>query len=472
MEGNELKRALKTRHITMISIGGAIGTGLFLASGNVVQNAGALGGPLSYLLIGLLVYVLMRGLGEMCTFMPVSGGYTTFAGLFVHPILGFMVGWNVSINGFLGLGAEIVAGSMLLNQFFPAIPPVVWCIAISVLLLVLNLFTVKAYGEAEFWFAGIKVVAIVIFLIVGVLMIFGLVGDQGFIGLSNWTGKSMIPNGFGAVILMMSAVVWSYLGVETTAIAAGETENPSVNVPKAINTVFYRIVLFYVGSVTVIGLVVPYGDVSVMSNGYAGLLALAGIPAAAVIMNIVIITSLTSSANSTLYALSRIMVGLAQEGKAPKALAKINKKGIPVTSVLFSIILAQVSLLTSFASPDKVFIWLISIAGFNTLLGWFSILLSSYKFRKWLVDKGGSVEKLTYKMNIYPIPTLVCLAVIIIIAIYTAYSPATRTTFLIGAPMLVLYAIIGTIVYKKGKMVYPDYQKYLDAHNKEEKIVS
>ncbi|MEH7334619.1 amino acid permease [Neobacillus drentensis] len=467
---NDLQRGLKRRHITMISIGGTIGTGLFLASGNVVSKAGALGGPIAFLVIGLLVYVLMKGLGEMSTFMPIPGAYTTYSGLFVHPVLGFMVGWNLCINGFLGLGAEVVGGGMILNQFFPSIPPVVFCIIISLFILGLNMIDVKSYGEAEYWFAGIKVVAIIIFLVVGVLMIFGAIGHQGFIGLSNWNSKSMFPNGFTAVILMMTGVIWSYLGVETVVTAAGETENPQRNVPKAINTIFFRILIFYVGSVTVMGLVVPYKNVSVLSNGYAGLFGLAGIPGAAAIMNIVILTSLASAANSIVYALSRTLVALSKEGKAPMALGKVNKRGIPMNAVLLTLFLGQVSLITNFVSPDKVFVWLISIAGFNTLLGWFGSFLSHYKFRKWLVANGGSVDKLKFKMGGYPFPTIICLFVLVAIAIYTAYSADTRFSFYIGAPMLILYFIIGTFLHKKDKLQDPNYKPFLDAHINEIEI--
>ncbi|MGF6952457.1 amino acid permease [Neobacillus sp. B4I6] len=469
-KNHDLQRGLKRRHITMISIGGTIGTGLFLASGNVVSQAGTLGGPIAFLVIGILVYILMKGLGEMSTFMPTVGGYTTYSGLFVHPVLGFMVGWNLCINGFLGLGAEVVGGAMILNQFFPSISPVVFCIIISLLVLGLNSIDVKSYGEAEYWFAGIKVVAIIFFLIIGVLMIFGVIGNQGFIGLSHWNSETVFPKGFTAVILMMTGVIWSYLGVETVVTAAGETENPQRNIPKAINTIFVRILIFYVGSVTIMGLVVPHNNVSVLKNGYAGLFGLAGIPGASTIMNIVILTSLVSAANSIVYLLSRTLVTLSKEGKAPKALGKVNKRGIPMNAVFLTLFLGQVSLITNFVSPDKVFIWLVSIAGFNTLLGWFSSFLSHYKFRKWLVANGGSVDKLKFKMGTYPFPTIICLLVLVAIAIYTAYSPSTRFSFYIGAPLLVLYFIIGTYLNKKGKLQETDYKPFLEAHLNETEI--
>jgi len=458
---NKLKRGLKRRHLNMIAIGGTIGTGLFLASGYNIEKAGSGGGPLAYLLIGILVYFLMQGVGEMSTFYPTSGAYQTFAGLFVHPVFGFAVGWNVWVNASISIGAELVGGAMIMQQFFPDINPVIWCIIIGVGILLLNMIDVKAYGEAEFWFAGVKVVTIIAFMVTGILMIFGVIGTQGPIGFSNWTSASFMPNGIMSVALVSIGVIWSYLGVETVTIAAGETENPQANVPRAIKTVFFRIALFYVGSVTIIGLVVPYDKVDVLHNGYAGVFAMAGIGFAATLMNIVILTSLASCANSVVYIASRMLMALAQEGKAPQIFSKINKRGIPVPAILLTMSVGFVSLLTNFVSPDKVFIWLISIAGFNTLLSWFGILLSHVKFRKWLVANGGKVENLKFKTKFYPIAPIISLAVLVAIGVAMATSSDTRFSFLIGVPMMAIYFGIGYMQFKKGKMVMPEYEHYL-----------
>lgn len=463
-ENNQVKRGLKKRHLTMIAIGGTIGTGLFLTSGYNIQNAGALGGPLAYLIIGILVYVLMHGVGEMSTFMPTSGAYSTFAGLFVHPVFGFAVGWNVWVNASISIGAELVGGAVILQGFFPGVPPVIWCLVIGGLVLALNLSNVKAYGEAEFWFAGIKVVTIVIFIVVGILMIVGVVGQQGVIGFSNWNAKTMLPFGLPAVVLTAAGVIWSYLGVETVTIAAGETENPEENVPSAIKTVFFRIVLFYVGSVTIMSLVVPFTDVSVMNNGYAGVFKLAGFQAAAVAMNIVILTSLASCTNSVLYVASRMLMALSQEGKAPKMFSRVNKRGIPTPAILMTMAIGLISLATNFASPDKVFIWIVSIAGFNTLLSWFGILLSHFCFRKWVIAHGGKVENLKFKSKAYPTLTTLGLIFLVFIAIVVAVSPSTQMTFFIGAPMMIIYFVTGYVLYKKGKIIPVDYQPYLDAN--------
>ena len=468
---NHLKRGLKARHLNMIAIGGTIGTGLFLASGYNIEKAGAGGGPLAYLLIGILVYFLMMGLGEMATFLPTSGAYQTFSGLFVHPVFGFAVGWNVWVNASISIGAELVGGAMIMQQFFPTIHPVVWCIVIGVAVLLLNMISVKAFGEAEFWFAGIKVITIIAFMITGILMIFGVIGKQGPIGLSNWTSATFMPHGIWTVVLVSVGVIWSYLGVETVTIAAGETENPEKNVPKAIKTVFLRIALFYVGSVTIIGLVVPYNNVSVLHNGYAGLFAMAGIGFAATLMNVVILTSLASCANSVVYIASRMLMALAKEGKAPKIFGNINSRGIPAPAILLTMSVGFISLLTSLFSPDKVFIWLISIAGFNTLLTWLGILLSHAKFRKWLVANGGKVENLKFKTSLYPIPSIIAIIALVGIGIAMATSPDTRFSFIIGVPMMALYFTIGYWNYKKGNMIAPDYAHYLEANKNPNPII-
>lgn len=460
----QLKRGLKRRHLTMIAIGGTIGTGLFLTSGYNIQTAGSGGGPIAYLAIGILVYVLMQGLGEMSTFMPTSGAYSTFSGLFVHPVFGFAVGWNVWVNAAISVGAELVGGAVILKQYFPNVPSPIWCLILGALILALNLFTVKAYGEAEFWFASIKVVTIIIFIAVGILMIVGVLGEQGPIGFSNWNSKTFMPFGIPAVILCAAGVIWSYLGIETVTIAAGETENPETNVPAAIKTVFFRVLLFYVGSVTVMSLIVPITNVSVMNNGYAGVFELAGFKAAAVAMNIVILTSLASCANSTVYVASRMLMSLAQEGKAPKVLGKLNSRGIPATALILTMIMGAFSLISSFVSPDKVFIWIISIAGFNTLLTWFGILLSHYSFRKWLVKHGGKVENLKFKTGRYPIASVLGLIFLVFIGVVTAISPSTRFTFYIGAPMMIIYFVIGFIIYKKGRIIPPKYEMFLEAN--------
>ena len=216
----------------------------------------------------------------------------------------------------------------------------------------------------------------------------------------------MAPFGISAVILTAAGVIWSYLGVETVTIAAGETENPEKNVPSAIKTVFFRIVLFYVGSVTVMSLVVPFTDVSVMNNGYAGVFKLAGFQAAAVCHDIVILTSLASCTNSVVYVASRMLMALSQEGKAPKLFGRVNSKGIPTPAILMTMAIGLISLATNFASPDKVFVWIVLNRGLQHTPDLVRYPAFHYRFRKWLVNNGGKVENLKFKSKAYPTATV------------------------------------------------------------------
>ena len=262
-----LKRSLKHRHLSMIAIGGAIGTGLFVASGATISTAGPGGAIVAYSVIGLMVYFLMTSLGEMATLMPVSGSFETYATRFVDPALGFALGWNYWYNWAITVACELVAGAIVMKFWFPQVPGAVWSIIFLVLLLGLNLTSARAYGESEFWFASIKVITIFIFLIVGVLMIFGVM-KGGFIGFHNWTdGDAPFAGGFATIFSIAMVAGFSFQGTELVGIAAGESEDPHKNVPKAINTVFWRILLFYIGALLVIGFILPYTDPNLLKGG-------------------------------------------------------------------------------------------------------------------------------------------------------------------------------------------------------------
>ena len=263
----KLKRSLQARHLNMIAIGGAIGTGLFVASGASISMAGPGGALVAYACIGVMVYFLMTSLGEMATLMPVSGSFETYATRFVDPALGFALGWNYWYNWAITVACELVAGALVMKFWLPDVSGLVWSMIFLVILFALNLVSARMYGEAEFWFAGIKVVTIVIFLVVGVLMIIGVMGGHSP-GFSNWTIKDApFSGGFAAVFSIAMVAGFSFQGTELVGIAAGESENPEKNVPKAINSVFWRILIFYIGALTVIGFVLPYTDPNLLKAG-------------------------------------------------------------------------------------------------------------------------------------------------------------------------------------------------------------
>ncbi|KAF9406055.1 hypothetical protein BGZ76_006425, partial [Entomortierella beljakovae] len=307
---NELKRGLKARHLSMISIAGTIGTGLFLASGASIAQAGPLGALIAYTLIGSMVFFMMTSLGEMATLIPTAGSFNTYAARFVDPALGFALGVNYFLNWAVTVAVEIAAAAMIL-QFWvspDAFPGWVWSILFLLFMVFVNVLSVRAYGEAEYWFSIVKVLTVVIFIIVGILVDAGAIGGQT-IGFKNWAiGEAPVVDGFGGILSVFLVAGFSFQGTELIGIAAGESENPRKNVPKAIKQVFWRILLFYILSIFIIGLVIPYDDPRLLSSGGVDKAAVAVSPFTIVfqiafkpashIMNAVILITVLSAGNS------------------------------------------------------------------------------------------------------------------------------------------------------------------------------
>lgn len=416
-----LKRGLKARHLTMISIGGSIGTGLFLASGASISEAGPGGALLAYCLIGLMVYFLMTSLGEMATYLPVSGSFSTYASRYVDPAFGFAMGWNYWYNWAITLAFELVASAMLMKYWFPNTPAVLWSAIFLVIILGLNLLSVKGYGESEFWFALIKVVTVIVFLIVGIAMILGILGGDS-VGFKNFTaGGAPFHNGFLGVLSIFIVAGFSFQGTELIGVAAGETENPEKNVPKAIRQIFWRILLFYVLAIFVIGLLIPYtdpdllrGDVSV--SPFTLVFEKLGVAFAASVMNAVILTSVLSAGNSGTYASTRMLYTLAIEGKAPKFLTKINKNGVPTNALYVTLAVGSLACLTSFFGEGQVYTWLLNLSGLSGFIAWLGIAISHYRFRKAYVAQGKDLNDLPYRAKWFPLgPILAFLACLFIV---------------------------------------------------------
>ncbi|QIB69744.1 amino acid permease [Aminipila butyrica] len=467
-----LKRSLKARHMNMIAIGGAIGTGLFVALGGSLSEAGPGGALLAYGVIGIMVYFLMTSLGEMATFMPVSGAFETYATKFVDPAFGFALGWNYWYNWAITVAAELVAGALVMKFWFPDTPSVIWSGLFLALLFGLNFVSAKMYGESEFWFAGIKVVTIIIFLIVGLLMIVGIIGGHST-GFSNWTvGDAPFAGGIMAIINIFMIAGFSFQGTELVGVAAGETENPEENVPKAIKTVFWRILIFYIGAIIIVGFVLPYNDPNLLhASGEVTDIAIspftliferAGIAAAASIMNAVILTSVLSCGNSGMYASTRMLYAMAVEGKAPKIFKSVNKAGVPIPALLLTTAIAALCFLTSMAGSGTVYIWLVNASGLAGFIAWLGIAISHYNFRKAFLAQGHSLDELKFKAKWYPLgPILAMLLCLVVIAGQgmSAFSGETIDWLgilvaYIGIPLfLALY--LGYKIVKKTKKVNP-----------------
>ncbi|WHY84188.1 amino acid permease [Neobacillus novalis] len=406
-EPSELKRSLKSRHLTMISLGGTIGTGLFLASGGAIHQAGPGGALLSYFIIGIMVYFLMTSLAEMGAYMPVAGSFSTYASKFVDPSLGFALGWNYWFNWAITIAAELAAVTMIMKFWFPHTPSIVWSAVFLAIMFLLNYLSVKGFGEAEYWFSLIKVVTVVIFIIIGTLMIFGIMGDH-VIGLKNFTiGDAPFHGGFMAMLGIFMAAGFSFQGTELLGIAAGETDNPAKAIPRAVKQVFWRILLFYILAILVIGLIIPYtnGNLAVESvrvSPFTLVFQKAGIAFAASVMNAIILTAVLSAGNSGMYASTRMLWDLARQGKAPRFLGKLNKNGVPVNALIATSLVGTLAFLASLFGDGKVYNWLLNASGMSGFIAWLGIAVCHYRFRKAFAAQGKDLSLLPYKSKFFP----------------------------------------------------------------------
>lgn len=451
----ELKKGLKSRHLSMIAIGGSIGTGIFLAMGDTIHQAGAGGALVAYCLIGIMVYFLISSLGEMATFMPVSGSFGTYATEFIDPAVGFALGWNYWFNWAITIAAELVASSLIMKFWFPNIPGIIWSVLLLSIIVMLNLLSTKAYGESEFWFASIKVCTVIVFLIIGVLNIFGIMNGHA-VGLSNFKSGGAFVGGFKSIFMVFLLAGFSFQGTELVGIAAGESENPETSIPKAVNSVFWRILLFYVGTIIVIGALIPIAEVGVQESAFTLVFEKAGIAGAASIMNAVILSSVLSAGNSGMYASSRMLYSMAKEGMAPKIFEKVTSKGVPANAVIATTVIASACFLTGLYAEDTVYVWLVGASGLVGFIAWMGIALCHYRFRKACEVQNFDLNKLPYKSKFFPYGPIIALVLCTIVILGQGLSFISSTgidwmglcSSYIGIPLFVVLFISYKIKHK------------------------
>ncbi|MFF2753568.1 amino acid permease [Psychrobacillus sp. NPDC058041] len=428
VQGDLLKRSMKSRHLFMLSLGGVIGTGLFLNAGYTINQAGPGGAIVGYLFGGLILYMVMICLGELAVYMPVTGSFQTYATRFISPSAGFSLGWMYFVGSAATAGVEFTAAGILMKHWFPDVPVWIWCALFMVLLFSLNALSTKAFAETEFWLAGIKVVAVILFIIIGVGAIFGLIPleDRATPALTNLAPSGLFPAGIAIVFVTMMNVIFSYQGSEMVGIAAGETEDPQKNIPKAIRTILIRIVVFYIASIIVLSAIFPASELGLLESPFVTLMNLAGIPFAGSIMNFVILTAILSVGNSCLYASTRLLWSMAKEGMAPKLFGKLSKRKVPLNALIFTMVFSLFSLLTSVMEADAVFVLLMSIAGIAVTISWMGIATSQLMFRKKFIKAGGKLEELKYKVPFYPLVPIVCIGFCLMILVFLAFDPEQR----------------------------------------------
>jgi len=430
-----LRRVLKTRHMSMIAIGGAIGTGLFVASGATISQAGPGGALLAYAVIGLMVYFMMTSLGEMSANLPTSGSFATYGTLYVEEGFGFALGWNYWYNWAITIAVDLVAAQLVMAYWLPEVNGIWWSAGFLAVMVAINSFSVRGFGEAEYWFAAIKVTTVIVFIIVGLLMIFGLLrGGQpeGIWGsLALWTLEDApFAGGFSALIGVAMIAGFSFQGTEFIGIAAGESENPRESVPRATRQVFWRIFLFYILAIFVISLLIPYTDPNLLKDDvkdisvspFALVFERAGLLSAAAVMNAVVLTSVLSAGNSGMYASSRMLYTLAKQRMAPRLFAQVNARGVPLMALLGTTVVAALCFLTYLYSPKAVYLWLLNVSGMTGFIAWLGIAVCHYRFRRAYVAQGRDLNQLPYKAGGFPIGPFFAFTVCLIVTLGQNYQ--------------------------------------------------
>ena len=441
-----LHRGLKSRHLQMIALGGVIGAGLFVGSGVVVQSAGP-GAVLSFAITGALVVLVMRMLGEMAVAYPAVGGFYEYSRLALGDLAGFLTGWMYWYFWIIVVALEAVAGAKLLDYWIPGVPPWVFTLGLTFLFMCINLLSVRAWGESEFWFASIKVAAIVMFLVAGAAFVLG-VWPGGGGDLSNLTANGgFLPNGIGPVLTGAVAATGFYFGAELVTVAAAESAEPERAVAKSMQSVISRVLIFYVGSIFLVVAILPWNDATRIATPYVSALEAMGVPAAAQIMNAVILTAVLSALNSGLFGSSRMLMALARRGDAPAVFTRVNGRGVPVAAIVAGTAFGYAAVVMSYVSPDRVFAFLVNSYGTVAIFVYVLIAFSQLRLRRQL--ERDAPEKLRVKMWAYPYLTWVAIVAMLAIVAAMAFIPDQRTPLVFGI-VSVLVLLVGYLFRRRG----------------------
>ena len=433
-----LKRAMSTRHLVMISLGGAIGTGLFLGSGEVIAQTGPVGAIFSYLLGGLIAYAVMLCLGELAVHMPESGSFGSYAQKFIGPGTGYTITWLYWLTWTATLGTEFTAAALLMQEWFPQISVWIWTIAFAAIVFGLNMSSTKLFAESEFWLSLVKVVTVIVFIVLGLLAVFGILSFQGHSSaplFSNLTAQGWFPQGLFPIFATMLIVNFAFSGTELIGVAAGETQDPAKNVPKAINAAIWRLLIFFVGTIVVISALLPHqmaglNAEGVSSSPFVTVFTYIGIPYSEDIIRFVIITALLSAANSGLYAASRMMWSLSDKKQLPAVFSKVNHRGIPFIAIIVTMFGALPGLLSEQFAPETIFKNLLGIAAFTMVIVWMSICLSQFNFRRQWYKDGHTAKELGFAAPLFPIVPIVGFVFCFITGISMATDPEMLPGFI------------------------------------------
>ena len=405
-EQGGLERKMETRHLTMISLGGVIGTGLFLSSGYTIHQAGPLGAIIAYGIGSMLVYFVMLSLGELSVAMPYAGSFHLYAKRFIGPGTAFTIAVLYWLNWAVALASEFTAAGLLMQRWFPHSPAWVWSAAFIVVVFLLNILSVRLYGESEFWFASIKVFAIIAFIIIGLLAMFGAIPIAGYDHapmFENFYSDGWLPNGVLPIFSTLLTVVFAFSGTEVVGVAAGETKDPSKAIPKAVHTTVLRLAIFFIGSIAVMAALIPWHKSGVDASPFVLVFNGIGIPYAGDIMNFVVLTAVLSASNSGLYASTRMVWSMGNEGMIPRWFAKTNRRGVPMLALCAAMAGGLLALLSSVIAASTVYLVLVAVSGLATPVVWFSVCVCHIRFRREWARDGHSADELGYRAPGFPV---------------------------------------------------------------------
>ncbi|KAG0323217.1 hypothetical protein BGZ99_002893 [Dissophora globulifera] len=476
-EFGTVKRDLKSRHLQMIAIGGTIGTGIFLSSGGSVAAAGPLGALISYTIVGVMVFFIVTSLGEMSAYLPLPGAFTTFGSRFVDPALGFGLGAGYAFQWIITVTIEVTAAGTILQYWWNDIHMWIPALVFIVILVGITLLGVRVFGELEYWLSMIKVLTCVIFIIVGILVDVGAVGGDKIMD-RNWHIEGAPIVGDTArdkTVNIFTTCVWAFFsfgGTELIGITAGESANPGKAVPKAIRHTFWRILLFYILTIMVIGLVVPWNDENLFNAAVSDtntaipiapftiIFKMAKLPGADHAINAVLLTAVLSAGQSSFYASTRTLMAMGREGKMPAIFGRVNKYGVPIFALAFVTSIACIAFVADVVGTGVVFNWLVNLTGMSALLTWMSISIIHLRFRAAFKAQGRSLSDLPYIAPLFPYSCYISILLGLMILFMEGYQAVTADPFeaqgvvavFVGAPVFFLSIIIWKI-YHKTKIV-------------------
>lgn len=434
---SKLKRGLSTRHIRFIALGSAIGTGLFYGSASAIQMAGP-SVLLAYLIGGVFAYIIMRALGEMSVNNPQASSFSRYARDYLGPLAGYITGWTYCFEMLIVAIADVTAFGIYMGVWFPEVPHWIWVLSVVLIIGAINLMNVKVFGELEFWFSFFKVATIVVMIVAGVGIIVWGIGNGGEpTGIHNlWSNGGFFSNGVMGMILSLQMVMFAYGGVEIIGITAGEAKEPHKSIPRAINSVPWRILVFYVGTLFVIMSIYPWNQVGTNGSPFVLTFQHMGITAAAGILNFVVITASLSAINSDVFGVGRMLHGMAEQGHAPQVFARLSRRGTPWVTVVVMVLALLVAVYLNYIMPEKVFLVIASLATFATVWVWIMILCSQIAFRRKLSRE--QVNALAFPLPGGAATAAVGVVFLVFIIGLIGYFPDTRIALYAGMVWILL----------------------------------